>query len=204
MMQPTMFTQPYHPVQIHCRRDWKGDVEYKSRTSRTPKYHFIDYGLSVRYETQDEPHQELPARGGDKSAPEHSDANYDTPCDPFPTDIYYLGNLIRERFIQVRVCTTLVHRLRRFLLTILQTSYGFDFMEPLVVDMVQVDPSKRPSINDVISRFEDIRHSLSSWKLRSRIRHRKEFISASVVGWMLQLSRTIWYTGTHKPAIPDV
>jgi hypothetical protein len=40
--------------------------------------------------------------GGDKTAPEHQ--NGDTPCNPFPTDVYYLGNLVRGYYMKVRVC----------------------------------------------------------------------------------------------------
>ena len=42
---------------------------------------------------------DVPLRGGDKTAPEHQNA---TRCNPFYTDIYYLGNLVRQEFIQVR------------------------------------------------------------------------------------------------------
>jgi hypothetical protein len=42
-----------------------------------------------------------PLQGGDKSAPEHQDGK--TPCNPFPTDVYYLGNLVRQDYIQVCV-----------------------------------------------------------------------------------------------------
>jgi hypothetical protein len=41
-----------------------------------------------------------PLRGGDKTAPEHRRGGQ---CNPFRTDIYYLGNLIREQFMQVRL-----------------------------------------------------------------------------------------------------
>ena len=40
--------------------------------------------------------------------------------------------------------------------------------------MVQDDPRKRPTMDEVVARFETIRKSLSSWKLRSRVVPRKE------------------------------
>lgn len=43
-------------------------------------------------------------------------------------------------------------------------------MDSLVNDMVQVDPMKRPTMNEVVERFEQIRRSLPWWKLRSRLR----------------------------------
>jgi hypothetical protein len=35
--------------------------------------------------------------------------------------------------------------------------------------MFQDDPAKRPTIDEVVSHFDDIQHGLSSWKLRSRV-----------------------------------
>ena len=42
-------------------------------------------------------------------------------------------------------------------------------MEPLVRDMVQTDPTKRPNVEEVVVRFDKIRRSLSGWKLRSQV-----------------------------------
>ena len=42
-------------------------------------------------------------------------------------------------------------------------------MQPLVDDMVQDEPEKRPTIDEVISRFDEIRASLQARKLRSRL-----------------------------------
>jgi hypothetical protein len=47
-------------------------------------------------------------------------------------------------------------------------------MEPLVADMVQDDPAKRPKMDEVVSRFREIEGKLSTWKLRSRIDRRDE------------------------------
>ena len=43
-------------------------------------------------------------------------------------------------------------------------------MAPLVVDMIQEDPSQRPTIDEVIKRFEDVRRTVSPWHLRSRLK----------------------------------
>lgn len=42
-------------------------------------------------------------------------------------------------------------------------------MKPLVDDMVQNDPAKRPHIDEVVRRFDEIMRTLPSWKLRSRL-----------------------------------
>ncbi|KAJ7143408.1 hypothetical protein C8R43DRAFT_954181 [Mycena crocata] len=49
-----------------------------------------------------------------------------------------------------------------------QKKIGFEFMEPLVADMVQPDPTKRPKIDEVVARFEEVRKNLGPRKLRSR------------------------------------
>lgn len=90
------------------------------------------------------------------------------------------------------------------LIDALQKRYGFEFMEPLVSDMVQTDPSKRPKIEEVVRRFNAIRGSLSWWKLRSRISGRKEIIPVRLWRSCVNLYRTAVYLTTGRPAIPDV
>ena len=51
---------------------------------------------------------------------------------------------------------------------------GFEFMEALVADMTQTDPTKRPAIDVVVSRFDEICRLLSTGKLRSRVFKKKE------------------------------
>lgn len=46
---------------------------------------------------------------------------------------------------------------------------GLGFMEPLIADMVHDDPAARPTMDEVVARFEKIYLSLSSWNLRSRV-----------------------------------
>jgi len=79
---------------------------------------------------------------------------------------------------------------------------GFEFIEGLVADMVQDDPQKRPSMDEVVSRFDQIRNGLSSWKLRSRIVNRDEprFLGffRSVVHWTRGIGRIV----RRIPAVP--
>lgn len=102
MMDPReMYPQGFDFLESSKKKGGRGRAPHYSRTERPPRYYFIDFGLSCRY-TDDGPHVEYPVRGGDKTVPEHQGDKYDIPCDPFPTDIYYLGNMIKTRFIQVR------------------------------------------------------------------------------------------------------
>ncbi|TFY66063.1 hypothetical protein EVG20_g5027 [Dentipellis fragilis] len=187
MMDAThLYPDLWHPSNIHKRRDWKGKAKHFTRTERPVKYYFIDYGLSERYNretTPTWPPLELPVHGGDKSAPENQEKNYNTPCNPFATDVYYIGNLVRENFIQ--------------------KYHGFSFMKGLVDDMVQDDPSKRPQADEVVARFAKIRKSLYPWQLRARTIRKKEWKVVTL--WRLppHVARTVRFIATRKPAIPD-
>lgn len=99
MLDPSgMYPNGYHPVQINRKLNFRGRAKRYTRTARPPRYHLIDFGLSRRYPSLDA--LDEPLRGGDKTAPEHRRGGQ---CNPFRTDIYYLGNLIREQFMQVRL-----------------------------------------------------------------------------------------------------
>ncbi|KZT10865.1 uncharacterized protein LAESUDRAFT_721252 [Laetiporus sulphureus 93-53] len=153
MMDPhPLFPDMYHPRVIDWSRDLDHPARHYSRTARPTRYYFIDFGLSRKYRPDDGPPREPPIHGGDKSVPEFKESN--EPCDPFPTDVYYIGNMIREDF--------------------LQRSHGVEVMQALVDEMVQDDPVKRPNMDEVVARFDAIRTSLSSSKLRSRLVYRDE------------------------------
>jgi hypothetical protein len=102
MLDPSgMYPDSFHPVAIDRSRDFRKKAKAYSRTRRPPRYLLIDLGLSRRYDPENGHPLDMPLRGGDKSAPEHQDPV--TSCNPFPTDIYYIGNLVREIFVQVRL-----------------------------------------------------------------------------------------------------
>ena len=94
-----MFPESFHPTVIGRSKDFRRKAKWYSRTRRPTRYLLIDFGLSRRYDPASGSPLEKPLRGGDKSAPEHQDRV--TPCNPFPTDVYYLGNLVQEYYIQV-------------------------------------------------------------------------------------------------------
>ena len=74
-------------------------------------------------------------------------------------------------------------------------------MQPLIADMTQKDPLKRPTMDEVVQRFDAIRASLTSWKLRSRVIARGENtyrgVTRSTSHWMRQI-------GLIVRAIPPV
>jgi hypothetical protein len=99
MFDPSeMYPDGFHPTKPDRTRDFKGKAKRYTRIQRPPFYYLIDFGLSRQYLSREE--LDEPLRGGDKSAPEHQNGTW---CNPFRTDIYYLGNLVRQEFMRVRL-----------------------------------------------------------------------------------------------------
>lgn len=196
MLDPSgIYPKGFHPVQINRRRDFRGRAKRFTRTFRPTRYYLIDFGLSRRYSSRNALDQ--PIRGGDKSAPEHRLRNL---CNPFYTDIYYLGNLIREGFLKVRqIIQTLVGGIAY---AVCQVYNGFEFMVGLIDAMTDENPAERPTIETVISRFSYIRDSLSEFKLRSLITSKKDPRPFTAFRYARQAVRTVEYIILQKAAIP--
>ena len=158
-----------HPIVRGRSYDFKRRIRGFTRTERPARYYYIDFSIFRRYAPDDDAPLEDIIVGGDKSVPEFEGT--DEAQDPLWTVIYYLGDLIRTGFLEVRfpsqypTALTALHS---------QAARGFEFMEPLIADMVQQDPSKRLTIREVHSRFEELLSSLSKRKLRSRVMYRGE------------------------------
>ncbi|GBE80577.1 predicted protein [Sparassis crispa] len=182
MMDPKpLYPKMFHPLIQFVAQNYKGTAKHYTRTGCPTKYYFIDFGLSRRFHPDGGPPREYPIFGGDKTVPEFR--NSDEPCDPFPTDIYYLGNLIREDFLQ------------RF--------HGVEFMLPLVNDMVQDEPESRPTIHQIVSRFAEIQNSLGYWQLRSRLVGLNEPLVVRIFLGIRQFFRTVGYILTWRSPIPS-
>ncbi|KAL4078215.1 hypothetical protein V8B97DRAFT_1935859 [Scleroderma yunnanense] len=175
-----LYVDAFHPVHPLMRRDFSRFARYKTRTQRPVRYLFIDFGLSRQYDSSIIKPLEYPIWGGDKEVPEFHRS--DEPCDPFPTDVFYIGNAIRKDFIQPK--------------------HGFEFMEPLIADMINEDPSKRPTMNEVVARFEAIQKTLDSWKLRSRVVDRYETLLEVTTRTALHWTRQLTYVVRRLPAVP--
>ncbi|KIK55650.1 hypothetical protein GYMLUDRAFT_47614 [Collybiopsis luxurians FD-317 M1] len=184
-----LYPDPPHSLRSSRRMDWSGPSKPSSRTLRPVKYYFIDWNLSRYFDpTSGTPPRLPPGYGGDPSVPEFKRKE---PCDPFAVDVYCLGNVIREKFI---VGDPVFHYPPR---------RNVEFLEELVSDMTHDDPTKRPTMTEVVSRFEVIRKGLSWWKLRSRVSAKTAssllYRLYSPFHWIVQLS----YIIRRIPAIPD-
>ena len=94
-----MYPHGFYPRQINRNGDFR--AKRYTRTQRPPRYYLVDFALSRQYPSRDT--LDRPLRGGDESAPEH---RRETRCNPFHTDIYYLGYLVRQEFMRVRLVTS--------------------------------------------------------------------------------------------------
>jgi hypothetical protein len=96
-----MFPSSFHPIRTDMSRDFRSYARPLNRSQKPPKYYFVDMGISRKYKPNQLPPIEDIIRGGDKDPPEHNSGIL--ACDPFPTDVYYVGNMIRKDFFQVRL-----------------------------------------------------------------------------------------------------
>ncbi|KAI5900651.1 uncharacterized protein SCHCODRAFT_02483083 [Schizophyllum commune H4-8] len=194
----------FHPLDQRIRRDFRGRWHAScTRTEQPVKYFLIDFGSAVRYDSVDPPPMEMPLLGGDRSVPEFVGDDPSQPFsglskrhNPFPTDVYCLGNWMREEFLdgmRMPISGGSVIQSRRI---------GMEFLRPLIDDMIQADPSKRPSMDQVVERLKSITGSLSSWKLRSRLAkagdHPLHRLYLSLTHWI----RCVRLVTLKRPAIP--
>ncbi|RPD53219.1 hypothetical protein L227DRAFT_658388 [Lentinus tigrinus ALCF2SS1-6] len=183
MMDPKpMFPDLYHPGIETATRDFKGNVHPYSRTARPVKYYWTDFGLSRRFDPQDDNPLAVPIQGGDRTVPEYNKDPY-SPCNPFRVDVYNSGNLIREDFLQIYK--------------------NLAFMEPLISRMCDEDPEKRPTMSEVVSEFRKIISQFRGYQLIQRLVERKDGVFMNLLKGVYHVSaRTLPNLLTFRSAIP--
>ncbi|KAK7691435.1 hypothetical protein QCA50_004834 [Cerrena zonata] len=152
-----LFPQGHHPVQLDYLEDGMHYAPYLSRQDHPVKYYFIDFGISSYFDPGVVP-LVVGTQGRDKEPPELDDR---LPYNPFPLDIFILGNLYRKEFVE--------------------KYYGFEFLEPLISSMTQREPQRRPTAEAACSMFRKIQADLAESTLRWRLRSRKESVPERVV-----------------------
>ncbi|KAF8490400.1 hypothetical protein JB92DRAFT_1306645 [Gautieria morchelliformis] len=187
MMDGTkLYPDGFHPMQPWWTPNRLRRAKHRTRTERPPKYYLTDFGLSRRYDPKAGPGLELPIRGNDKTVPEFQGNGYYQASDPFATDVYYIGNEIKTRFLQGTV--------------------NFDFMSSLIADMTANDPAKRLSMDQVVDRFDTMLHSLTTSQLRARLMKPEELDpSYWLVRWILNIAhffRQVKYVLYMIPPVP--
>jgi hypothetical protein len=97
----SMYPNGFDPIEINRNKNSECTVMAHTRTQRHPIYYLICSGLSRQYTSRDVTDE--PLRGGDMSASEHRLQGL---CNPFQTDIFCIGNLVRHEFMEVSPAST--------------------------------------------------------------------------------------------------
>lgn len=189
MNADAMYPGGFHPVAQDKSPNWKGRAKHFSRTKRPPRYYIIDFGISIRFPLSDASPRARAVWGGDGDRPpeiQQQGAEYD----PFPADVFYLGNIIKHHFTEGRASPEVKKKM------------GFTFLESLAADMTNSDPAKRPTMEEVVARYSEIREGLSSWKLRQRVVRCDEFFLARWYRNTHHWGKTLGYVIKRIPPIP--
>ena len=95
-----LYPQMFHPIATNRSTDLHSHAPRSTRTRHPAKYWFTDFSNAQRYKV-DSPRSAGPVLGVDPKlqAPEFKESN--EPRDPFPTDVYYLGNMIHHDIVEV-------------------------------------------------------------------------------------------------------
>ena len=75
-------------------------------------------------------------------------------------------------------------------------------MDALVADMVQDEPTKRPTVDQVVDRFDHIRKDLTNRKLRARIADRDEGTLQALYRGLSHFGQRVQYAISGLPAVP--
>lgn len=92
-----LYSERTHPVFTSFALNLSGELRSRWRVDVPIKYYFIDFGISTRFRKSDDS-LVLGVAGRDQSVPELSSTEK---YDPFKTDIYIIGNTLREEFYNV-------------------------------------------------------------------------------------------------------
>ncbi|KAJ6457773.1 hypothetical protein C8R47DRAFT_1163936 [Mycena vitilis] len=179
----------FHPMKPWLDPSFRQPSRPITRTECWPRYHLIDFGLSRQYN----PNNGLPFEdvicGGDKSPPEYDYAA----CNPFPTDIYLLGNLLKCEFLYSR------NQFDDFDSPVFEHQPWL-FLKPLIHDMTLQDASQRPTIGEVIERFDLLCCKLSRRHLRYS--GQQFYILDELSRWFRQFKRKLRRVAPLPPYTP--
>ncbi|KLO13855.1 hypothetical protein SCHPADRAFT_889747 [Schizopora paradoxa] len=147
MDAPSMFPNGVHPCDF--TRDRTGEERVRiiprHKASGPINYYFIDFGISRLYE-EDEAHLVVGNDGADQDIPEMSDIDE---YDPFPADVFLLGNVFKKYFIPMYK--------------------NIDFLSPLANAMTAEKPEDRPTAADAQKQLQTLISSLGFFTLRHRL-----------------------------------
>ncbi|KAK7689873.1 hypothetical protein QCA50_006512 [Cerrena zonata] len=178
-----MFPQGFHPLQIYFLPDAKTVAFYKSRANISVRYYYVDFGLSSHFSSDIHPTEVTGIYGRDQDVPELSD---NVPYNPFKTDIFIIGNMLRNEFYEK------------------YSNVGF--LLPLIESMMRHDPEERPDASDALNLWRELRRNVwsahSMWRLRERQESWLQFVILEDVAlvhclWRAGRSIICLLTGNH-------
>ncbi|KAJ3845460.1 hypothetical protein EV361DRAFT_947874 [Lentinula raphanica] len=188
MEADAMYTRPYHPVRPKKRYDWSGPALHHSRTRCPPRYYLIDFGYSQMYDPSHPRPPEHAIKSGGFTPPEGSKG---IPCDLLlRMSLFWVASFTLHSSIP----NPHMHD---------PGMSGFEFLRPVVEDMVVDDPAKRPTMDEVASRFSQIIQKVPWWKLRARAAKKDEFPLTKPFRAFYHVFWTASMMLLSKPAIPS-
>ena len=102
-MDPTaLYPKGFHPESpLVLANDLTTYAPVLPRASVPVTYYYVDFGISTLFAPEDTNRLVTGRAGLDKGVPELSDV---VAYDPFKVDVFILGNLFRQSFLQVCSC----------------------------------------------------------------------------------------------------
>ncbi|OCB91803.1 hypothetical protein A7U60_g916 [Sanghuangporus baumii] len=138
-----LYPKGFHPCLPTLDAKGKRARPRRRRDTRGVKYYFTDFGISSRFESAEEVRLVTGQDGLDREVPELRQFE---PYDPFPVDVFILGNLFRKE------------------LTDMCENMGF--LDPLVERMTQQNPCERPTAEEALHLFDSLVQEQSPRSLR--------------------------------------
>ena len=160
-----MYPEGFHPVATMRKPDYSGYATYIPRSAAGVKYYYIDFGISVHI-PKDASKLVEGRLGRDQTPPELSKRD---PYDPFKLDVYILGNMFKRELTGVRIyfCPVTLPSCA----DCLKKYTNLEFLTSLAEIMTQATPHQRPSAQEALSLWREIKKTIgtihSEWRPRS-------------------------------------
>ncbi|KAL1937558.1 hypothetical protein VTO73DRAFT_13053 [Trametes versicolor] len=158
MMDATaMNPSGYHPLHWRMLPDTVTPAPTLPRSSVPVTYYLIDFGISTRFSPDDPSKLVVGTKGLETTVPELSTT---VPYNPFKTDIYILGALFRQEF--------------------LDKYSNVGMLAPLIASMTAKDPAARPDAAAALEAWRLMRKQTPASHRQWRAKGRDESLLGSV------------------------
>ncbi|KAH6890066.1 other/AgaK1 protein kinase [Coprinopsis sp. MPI-PUGE-AT-0042] len=183
----------FHFSRQHMNRDGSAPIKPKyRRTERWPRYYLIDFGFSSQYAPEEMPPSVPPLPASDPSLPELAASSHR--FDPFPSDVYYIGNWIRMELVDGNPLNSLRPGFKTL-----------EFLRPLIEDMTRHQPRERVTVDEAVRRLDSIVAHLPVTTLRSQLEENTSLgyrTSTLIAKAFAHWRRRLLYIVQRKPPIP--